>query len=155
LSVEPDNSFCDSIVVSRSERYRNCAISYKFLSAYPKVIFVGVEEEYKDFITQVPHAEWARVNDFLQLARIIAGSRLFIGNQSFPFAIAEALKVPRVVELDPLTPNVVPVGDDGYDVLFQRQFEYVVRNYIERHVSANAMAWKQHAGAIAQLEPIA
>jgi hypothetical protein len=28
--------------------------------------------------------------------------------------------------LDPGGPNVVPTGEQGYDVLFQRQFEYVV-----------------------------
>lgn len=126
LKVEPDRGFGESIVVARSERYRNSALSYRFLSKYPKVVFVGLEEEYMDFRQQVPEAEWAQVGDFMEMARIIAGSRLFIGNQSFPFAIAEGLKTRRVVELDPTTPNVVPTGEDGYDVLFQRQLEHVV-----------------------------
>ena len=67
-----------------------------------------------------------RVNDFLQLANMIRSCRLFIGNQSFPYALAEAMKVRRVLELDPSTPNVVPCGGEGYDVLFQKQFERVV-----------------------------
>lgn len=131
LKVEPDRTFQDSIVVARSARYRNNAISYSFLGKYRKVVFVGIEDEYIDFRQHVPQAEWVRVKDFLEMARIIAGSRLFIGNQSFPFSIAEGLKVPRVVELDPIAPNVVPAGDCGFDVLFQSQFEHVVHNHLQ------------------------
>lgn len=130
LTVQPDRTFQEHIVVSRSKRYRNGAISYRFLGKYPKVTFLGLEEEYADFCQEVPGAEWVQVNDFLEMAQIIAGSRFFIGNQSFPFAIAEGLKVPRVVELDPTTPNVVPTGDNGYDALFQRQLEHIVNQYL-------------------------
>ncbi|MFT3780479.1 MAG: hypothetical protein QM790_00590 [Nibricoccus sp.] len=134
LFVGGDASYRESIVVARSERYRNHAISYRFLRQYNDIVFLGVEDEYIDFAKQVPSARWVQVNDFLQMARVIAGSRLFIGNQSFPYSLAEGLKVPRVVELSPLTPNVVPVGREGYDVLFQAQFEHVVKNFLARSV---------------------
>jgi hypothetical protein len=35
--------------------------------------------------------------------------------------------VPRILETDPLGPNVVPCGDRAYDVLFQKQLEHLVR----------------------------
>lgn len=130
LQVEPDHTYKNRIVVARSKRYRNLTFSYKFLQQYGTPVFVGIEEEYKDFCSQVPQAEWVRVNDFYQLARIIAGSRLFIGNQSFPYSIAEGLKVPRILELDPGSPNVVPAGEHGYDVLYQRQFENIVERWM-------------------------
>jgi len=131
LKVEPDPAYKDRIVVARSKRYRNLTFSYKFLQQYGAPVFVGLADEYEDFRSQVPQAEWVEVNDFHQLARIIAGSRLFIGNQSFPYSIAEGLKVPRVLELDPGMPNVVPAGEHGYDVLYQRRFESVVERLME------------------------
>jgi ADP-heptose:LPS heptosyltransferase len=74
----------------------------------------------------LPGLEWVRVRDFLELAELIAGCKLFIGNQSFPYSLAEGLKVPRILELDPADPNVVPTGGLAFDVLFQRQFEHLV-----------------------------
>jgi hypothetical protein len=130
LKVDPDPSFKNRIVVARSKRYRNLTFSYKFLEQYGAPVFVGLADEYEDFRSQVPQSEWVEVKDFYQLARIIAGSRLFIGNQSFPYSIAEGLKVPRVLELDPGMPNVVPAGEHGYDVLYQRQFEAIIRRFI-------------------------
>ena len=44
-------------------------------------------------------------SDALELAQVINGADLFVGNQSFPLAVAEALKKPVVVEVDPGEPN--------------------------------------------------
>jgi hypothetical protein len=125
LTVEPDHAYAQSIVVARSFRYRNLSLSHGFLEGRADVVFVGLREEYEDFKRQVPSARWVQVQDFLELARIVAGARLFIGNQSFPYSLAEGLKVRRVLELDPGMPNVVPVGAHAHDILFQRQFEFV------------------------------
>ncbi len=126
LTVEPDRTYAGCIVVARSFRYRNLALSHGFLEGRGDVVFVGLRDEYEDFKRQVPSARWVEVRDFLELARIVAGARLFIGNQSFPYSLAEGLKVRRVLELDPGMPNVVPAGEHAYDVLFQKQFEHVV-----------------------------
>jgi len=126
LRVNPDRSFGDTVLLSRSARYRNHSLDFRFLQRQPRLVFVGLEEEFRDMQRQIPRLEWAPVRDFLQMARMIAGCRLFIGNQSFPFSLAEALKVPRILESDLETPNVVPTGADAYDVLFQRQFEHIV-----------------------------
>jgi hypothetical protein len=67
------------------------------------------------------------VSNFLELARVIAGCKFFIGNQSFPFAVAEGLKVPRALELCFECPNVIPEGPQAYDFLYQPQFEKIVR----------------------------
>jgi hypothetical protein len=130
LTVEPDLTYARSIVVARSFRYRNLALSHQFLEGKSDVVFVGLRDEYEDFKRQVPSARWVEVDDFLQLARVVAGSRLFIGNQSFPYSLAEGLKVRRVLELDPGMPNVVPAGEHAYDVLFQKQFEVVIERLL-------------------------
>ena len=50
-------------------------------------------------------------------------SKFFIGNQSIAFPMAEALKVPRLLEAEPLFPVVQPVGKNAYDFYFQSHFE--------------------------------
>jgi hypothetical protein len=127
LHVTPDDSFNNEIVIARSFRYRAPGISYGFLQAYPHITFVGLKEEYEDLKQSIPGLKHRAVSDFLEFARIIAGCKFFIGNQSFPFAVAEALKVPRALELCFECPNVIPEGPNAYDFLYQPQFEKVVK----------------------------
>jgi len=131
LTVTPNGGVSDYIVVARSHRYRQPQIDHSFLKKYPKVMFVGVEEEYKDMKEMVPSIEFVKVKDFLELAQLIAGCKFFIGNQSFPFSLAEALKVNRVLEVYHLCPNVVVEGSKGYDFFFQSQFEKIVETLYE------------------------
>jgi len=126
LQAPPDTSVKDAIVVARSSRYRAPGISYKFLKNYPDVQFIGLPEEFEDMKKMVPAIKYRRVNDFLEMAAIVAGAKLFIGNQSFPFSIAEALKVNRLLEVNFECPNVTVYGDKGYDFCFQPQFEKLV-----------------------------
>jgi hypothetical protein len=132
LQVEPDSYWHETIIVARSMRYRNLALDYSCLEGCGNIVFVGLFDEFADFRKCVPSAQWVRVRDFLELARMIAGCRFFIGNQSFPFSLAEGLKVRRILESDPGTPNVVPTGSYAYDVLFQKQFECVVAKLLEQ-----------------------
>ncbi len=127
LTVEPDPATKATVLLARSQRYRNEKLDFRFLADLPDLAFVGLREEYDDLRRQLPGLTWLQVDDFHQLARLIAGCKLFIGNQSLPFALAEGLKVPRILELYPLSPNVVPTGGVAFDILFQRQFEHVVR----------------------------
>jgi hypothetical protein len=127
LAVEPDPSYASTIVLARSERYRNSAINYSFLTNYSNLVFIGVESEYENMKTFIPNLRWVQVSDFLQLAQIIAGCKLFIGNQSFPFSVAEALKVPRVLEVYAKIANVIPEGPNAHDYYFQRHLESLVK----------------------------
>lgn len=127
LTVTADTSFKNEIVIARSFRYRAPGISYNFLKAYPNITFVGLKEEYEDLKQELPALKYKAVSNFLELAQIIAGSKFFIGNQSFPFALAEAMKVKRVLEVCFECPNVIPEGKYGYDFCYQPQFEKIVR----------------------------
>jgi hypothetical protein len=126
LSVDKNTQYAETIVLARSSRYNNALIDYSFLSKYPNLAFVGVESEYKEMKKTLPALKHLPVDNFLQMAQIIAGCKVFIGNQSFPFSIAEALKVNRVLELFFASPNVVIEGPNGYDFYFQDHFEYLV-----------------------------
>ena len=126
LFVEPANIYSNSIVIARSQRYNNPIIDYSFLAKYPDVVFIGVKDEYKCIEKFIPNIKWVQVKDFLEMAQIIAGCKFFIGNQSFPFSLAEGLKVPRILETYHASPNVVIEGANGYDFYFQSHFEAIV-----------------------------
>ncbi|HTH83206.1 MAG TPA: hypothetical protein VL490_09740 [Mucilaginibacter sp.] len=128
LKVKPDESFADHIILARSSRYNNMLVDYAFLSKYKKLLFVGVESEYQEMKNIIPDLQWHQVDDFLQLAQVIAGCKLFIGNQSFPYAIAEGLKTRRMLEVYYQIPNVMPEGGNGYDFCFQKHFEWLVND---------------------------
>jgi hypothetical protein len=132
LHVTPDHRFSDKIVIARSSRYHALDISYSFLTKYKNLYFVGVPEEYDAMKKEIPDLQYQSVSDFAELAAIIAGSKLFIGNQSFPFSLAEALKVPRILEVYYQCPNVVPEGPNAYDFCYQAQFEKIVSDLLNR-----------------------
>jgi predicted O-methyltransferase YrrM len=80
----------------RSERRFPWAKIYEQVKEIAR--FLGSPEEHADFEARfgpVPHYP---TPDLLAAARVIAGADLFVGNQSWPRAIAEALKVPVLVE---------------------------------------------------------
>lgn len=128
LSIKPDTTYSETIVIGRSERYRNPLIDYSFFSRYPDVAFVGVESEYLDIKKYIPGIKWIKVDNFKRMAEVISGSKLFIGNQSLSFSIAEGLKTRRILEVFWESPNVVPSGENGYDVMYQKHFEWLVKH---------------------------
>ena len=116
----------DSIIINRSTRYNNPLIDYTILEGKGNLIFVGVPDEYKLMRAIIPSLEYLEVKDFLELAQWIAGCRLFVGNQSMPFAIAESLKVHRVLEQFFGAPNVIPQGGVHYQFHSQKQFQNII-----------------------------
>ena len=109
-------------------------VDYGFLKKYPDKLFIGIEEEYEDMKQVLPDLQFKPVNDFLEMATIINSCKLFIGNQSFPFSIAEALKVTRLLESYYKVPNVIVDGPGGNDFLYQPQFEYAVKRLYEEYL---------------------
>jgi hypothetical protein len=126
LEAPGNADYKDSIVIARSHRYRNPGINFGFLKKYQNLVFLGLPEEYEDIKKVLPGISYAPVKDFLEMASIIKSCKLFVGNQSFPFSIAEALKVKRVLEVCYYCPNVSVEGINGYDFCYQPQFEKIV-----------------------------
>lgn len=127
IDVKPNEKFKNKIVVVRTFRGRNPLIDYSFLNDYDNLLFLGIKSEYDDFVKTVPNTEFYDVKDFLELAQIMKSSKFVITNQTFAFALAEGLKVNRVLEANPFIPAVFPVGNNGYDFYFQKQFENIVK----------------------------
>jgi hypothetical protein len=133
LDIKPAPGLEGTIVIARSQRYRAPGIHYDFLNDYNDVRFVGIEAEYEEMRKQIRNVRYCPVNDFLEMAQIIAGSGLFIGNQSFPFSIAESIKTNRLLEWYFQTPNVSVQGPGGFDFCFQENFEFLVKGWSDKN----------------------
>lgn len=116
------------IIVTRTERYLNPNINYKFLKKYEKdVIFSGTELEYQIFKLRYDlNIPKLVVKDFLELAQAIKQSKFHVSNQTMAFQISQGLKHPRIVELCEFAPNVIVIGKDAYDFMSQESLEYYV-----------------------------
>ncbi len=119
-------SVSDKIIINRTERYQNVYISYYFLKNFQhKIIFAGTEGEHEKFCsTWKLDTPRLIVKDFYELARVINSSAGFLGNQSFCWHLADAQKVPRILELCPQFPNTFPTGANGHAFYRQKSLEY-------------------------------
>lgn len=115
----------NEVVVARSLRYTMPFTSY---SSIGKAKFVGMESEYK-FSKQHLNCEfeYQPCSTALEMAQFIAGCKYFLGNQSFPFALAEGLKVTRILESHQACPNVVPCGGTAMYFLDQEGLETCIK----------------------------
>lgn len=134
LECDPDPLYDGVILVNRTSRYHGAFIDYFHLRKHQeRVVFIGLESEYKAF-----KADWGleishiQLPDFLSLARAIKSCKLFIGNQSMCFAIAEGLKSPRLLEVCDFAPNVIPNGPNGHYFRAPETFEYLVEKLINQ-----------------------
>lgn len=123
LEVPKHDKIANKIVIQRTFRYRNQFINYKFLNDYKDVYFIGTNSEYQDMKKEVTNLNFYECKDFLEMAKIINSSKFFIGNSSIGFPIAEALKVPRLLEACPYFPAAQTHGKNAYDFYFQDHFE--------------------------------
>ena len=96
------------IIISRTPRYITSHYHMSELLALfndRKAAFVGVEEEWHIFCQTMAKIPFVKTDNLLQLAQVIKGAKLFIGNQSCALAIAEGLKQTIVQETCRWCPN--------------------------------------------------
>lgn len=122
----------ETIVINRTERYQNGQIDYSILNQYsnPKY-FVGTEHEYHLMSKMVKNLQYQEVSNFYELALLIYNCKVFIGNQSMNFAIAEQLKSNRILETYFGCPNVIPCGGRAFDIFNQEGFEYALNYFLK------------------------
>lgn len=101
LVVDPNK--IARVVFHRSPRYQNWNFTEVWKRAWEKyrydTVFVGSYEEHRDFCTYVGPIARYQTRDYLELARVIEGCDLFVGNQSSPFWLAEGLKKSLILEV--------------------------------------------------------
>ena len=130
LKIEKNKKYEKSIVFMRSLRRQNQNIKFNFLNKYNNLLFIGLQNEYLDLKKQIKNLKFHDCKDFLEMAQIIKSGKLFIGNLSLGFTIAEALKVPRLLESYLDFPLVYPNGKNGYEFYFQNHFQKFVKKII-------------------------
>jgi len=111
------------IVIIRSISRKNYLINYSFLKKYNEVIFIGLKNEYEDLKKEIPNLDFYECKDFLEMAEIINSCKIFIGNLSFGYTLAEGLKKPRLLESGLNFPLIYPNGKNAFDFYFQEHFE--------------------------------
>lgn len=122
----------DYIALNLTQRYRNPTVNYRFLQDVPvPILFLGVPEEHDLVIKQVRKAQYVPTKHYGQVASVIGGSKLFIGNQSSCFAVAEGMGHPRLLEIDRNATNVVPATPNGIPFVDQKALEYLVNEAIK------------------------
>jgi hypothetical protein len=132
IFAKKNKKFSNNIVIVRSLRRQNKTINYKILKKYKENLFIGLREEFDDIKKYVPNIKFYECNNFLDMCSIINSSKVFIGNQSFGFSLAEGLKVKRILELDTDGQDIIPFGKNGYDFYFQQDFENILSFLIKK-----------------------
>lgn len=84
----------DRIIINRTDRYRNKFFPWNEIVQFygKRLLFVGTPDEHEKFCNDFGEVEYQKTKDMLDVAELINGSLLFIGNQSCANAIAEGLK---------------------------------------------------------------
>ena len=123
IEADDNELIKDKIVIMRSLRRQNYLINYKFLSDYKDILFLGLKKEFLDLKKDVSNLKFHDCKNFLEMTEIIKNSKIFIGNLSFGYTLAEGLKIPRLLESNPEFPLVYPNGGKGYDFYYQNHFE--------------------------------
>jgi hypothetical protein len=106
----------DYASLSRSLRYRNPGFPWAtLLQEHCPARFVGLQEEYDQFSPGGAHVNYTPTDNLLQVAQLIAVSRIFIGNQSAPMWVALGLGHPLIQEMDqcPMNRNSVVERDNA------------------------------------------
>ena len=136
LDVDPNP--VKEIVIARSLRNHNPSFPWTALlhDHRKEVCFLGLKEEYKKLRieTQVTF-DYFPTNNLLQAAQVIAGSKVFVGNQSCLYAIAEGLKHPLVQESNPR--NLLCVFDRPSVYYFTRSDDEIEMN---KFINTNLIA---------------
>lgn len=100
-----------AIVVNRTNRYLdpNSIDTWKLMCRSAELeknaIFVGTENEHSAFVSQFEcNIPYRPVRDFKELADLIAGADLFLGNQSMAYSIATGLGKDTMLEIHKIKP---------------------------------------------------
>lgn len=99
LYVEANQKYKNKILFTLSQRYVNPYIDYRQLQYFKDLlVFVGTEREFEVFNQNYFELkERFAPSSLLEVAEAMKGSLGYISNQTGFFAVAEALKVPRIL----------------------------------------------------------
>ena len=131
-SINIEKQELSNIIINRTRRYVGNLDYREIVNSFKdSITFIGMKDEYEVFVRDFGDVRYYKPIDLLEAAKIIRGSKMFIGNQSVCYAIAEGLKHPRLLEVSPDCPNCHPIGEDGYSSWQDTDFLEIIKNYME------------------------
>lgn len=134
LHSEFDERAKDKIIVFRSQRYNIANLNYKILDKLKsKVILLGTDFEKRYFYAESFTCKHIQIKDFQEAANLIGSASFVVGNQTGLFAIAEQLKVPRVLESWQQGPNVVCEGGLCYEGINPTHFNKAIESMVKKY----------------------
>lgn len=97
------------VVIARTSRYQNHYFQWRSVVEHygKRILFVGTQDEHAAFTGYCGEVEYRHTATLLEVAKLIKGSDLFIGNQSSPYSIAEGLKHQRILEVCEFQPDCI------------------------------------------------
>jgi hypothetical protein len=121
------------ILINRTQRYQNAYIDYYFIKNLQEdFVFSGTKNEYEIFTKKynldMPILE---TENFLDLASMIKNTKAGLYNQSFLWHLADAMKLPRILELCVQFPNTFPTGANGYAFYHQNSLEHFTNKILK------------------------
>lgn len=121
-------------IINRTQRYTNAYINYFFLKEYQdKFIFLGTKSEHEIFTKAFNlEIQFIETDNFLNLAQMLCNFKIGFYNQSFLWHLADAMKLPRVLEMCTQFPNTFPTGANGYGFYSQKALEYYAGKFINK-----------------------
>lgn len=125
------------IVVNRTSRYNNSLFPWRQIIEFigDKIMFVGHENEYNNFINKFGKVEYKKALNFNELFKIINSCNLFIGNQSFCYSLAEGLKKSCIQETDTYMNNCMYFRKDSHITNTVEKMNFnTIKNFIISHI---------------------
>lgn len=99
------------VVVNRTLRYRDMEAGdkiwrqmYRDGHMADSAVFIGNDIEYEDFVNIIGPIERVQLSDILEMADLINGCDLFVGNQSLAYSLAMGLGKTTVLETIKIKP---------------------------------------------------
>jgi hypothetical protein len=147
IHVEPDFTYRDKILFTLTERYVNSGLDYTELKEFrDHLVFIGTDREYQVFQNkyfELDRAELKPEDSLLTVARYLAGAKGYVSNQTSFFALAELMKVNRIlfapdwveekdknkVSFGPK--NNLPLGGWANNVSFHPRMKAAVKELVE------------------------
>lgn len=130
------NQFKKKIVIFRSPRYRNNKVNYSPLRQFVKdCIYIGLQKQYTLFCIQNGFKpQFLRLNNFIQACQLMKSCAFVVGNQTFLFSLAQALKVPRLLEMCYSQPDVIVHGNGANDFVDMEDFAKLLMLYKKEYL---------------------
>ena len=100
------------------------------------MVFVGTKSEFNSFVEEFGYIKYHATQRIVHLAQVLNGAKLFIGNQSFPYSLVEAMKKPALQETNShLVPNCMFHRDNAYLTFTEESLNYSkIKQFINQYI---------------------